>query len=201
MKLARKSTLTLLGAAALIVGLTVLAQAAGHGEGGHGEGGIPTAKWLDLLWRTTNFTGLVIILVWALKKPFTQGLQGRRQGIIDKFADLEAQKGEAERIYREYEARLTKIDAEVEAIVSAAVKHGEAEKERLIAEADRAAGDIRRQAELSIQHELAEARLRLRGEVAEQAVALAEELIKQNLQDADQNRMVEDYLDKVGAIQ
>jgi len=144
---------------------------------------------------------LVIILVWALKKPLSQGLQGRRQGIVDKFADLEAQKGEAERIYREYEARLTKIDAEVEAIVSAAVKQGEAEKERIIAEADRAAGDIRRQADMSIQHELAEARLRLRAEVAEQAVTLAEGLIKQNLQDADQNRMVEDYLDKVGAIQ
>lgn len=201
MKLSRKNSLPLLLAAGLIVGLTVLAQAAGHGEGGHGEGGIPMAKWLDLLWRTTNFTGLVIILVWALKKPLSQGLQGRRQGIIDKFADLEAQKGEAERIYREYEARLTKIDGEVEAIVSAAVRQGEVEKERIIAEADRAAGDIRRQADLAIQHELAEARFRLRAEVAEQAVAMAEVLIKQNLQDGDQNRMVEDYLDKVGAIQ
>ncbi|HSH12564.1 MAG TPA: ATP synthase F0 subunit B, partial [Desulfurivibrionaceae bacterium] len=155
----------------------------------------------DLLWRTTNFIGLAIILVWALKKPITQGLQGRRQTIIDKFADLEAQKSEAERVYREYEARLGKIDAEVETIISAAIKQGESEKERIIAEADRAAGDLRRQAEMAIQHELAEARLRLRGEVAEQAVAMAAELIKQNLQDADQNRMVEDYLDKVGAIQ
>ena len=201
MKISGKKGLALVLGVALVAGLTGLAVAAGHGEGGHGEGGIPTAKWLDLLWRTTNFTGLVIILVWALKKPLSQGLQGRRQGIVDKFADLEAQKGEAERIYREYEARLTKIDAEVEAIVSAAVKQGEAEKERIIAEADRAAGDIRRQADMSIQHELAEARLRLRAEVAEQAVTLAEGLIKQNLQDADQNRMVEDYLDKVGAIQ
>jgi F-type H+-transporting ATPase subunit b len=200
MKQLWKNTLSLLLAAALVAGLAVVALASG-GEGGHGGGGIPAAKWWDLLWRTTNFTGLVIILVWALKKPFSQGLQGRRQAIIDKFADLEAQKGEAERIYREYEARLGKIDAEVEAIISAAVKQGEAEKERIIAEADRAAGDLRRQADMAIQHELAEARLRLRGEVAEQAVAMAAELIKQNLQDTDQNRMVEDYLDKVGAIQ
>lgn len=200
MKQSRKHALSFLLVTGLVVGLATLAQASG-GEGGHGGGSIPTAKWLDLLWRTTNFIGLVIILVWALKKPFAHGLQGRRQAIIDKFADLEAQKGEAERVYREYEARLTKIDAEVEAIVSAAVKQGEAEKERILAEAERAAGDLRRQAEMAIQHELAEARLRLRSEVAEQAVRLAEELIKRNLQDADQNRMVEDYLDKVGAIQ
>lgn len=200
MKQSRKNSLSIVLTTGLVVGLAALAQASG-GEGGHGGGGIPTAKWLDLLWRTTNFTALAIILVWALKKPLTQGLQGRRQAIIDKFADLEAQKGEAERIYREYEARLGKIDAEVEAIISAAVKQGEAEKERIIAEAERAAGDLRRQADMAIQHELAEARLRLRGEVAEQAVAMAAELIKQNLQEADQNRMVEDYLDKVGAIQ
>ena len=197
MKQSRKHTLSLLAAAALVAGVAVVAQASG-GEGG---GGIPAAKWWDLLWRATNFTGLVIILVWALKKPLTQGLQGRRQSIIDKFADLEAQKSEAERIYREYEGRLAKIDAEVEGIISAAVRQGEAEKERIIAEADRAAGDLRRQAEMAIQHELAEARLRLRSEVAEQAVAMAGELIKQNLQDGDQTRMVETYLDKVGAIQ
>lgn len=200
MKQSRKNSLSIVLTTGLVVGLAALAQASG-GEGGHGGGGIPTAKWLDLLWRTTNFTALAIILVWVLKKPLTQGLQGRRQAIIDRFADLEAQKGEAERIYREYEARLGKIDAEVEAIISAAVKQGEAEKERIIAEAERAAGDLRRQADMAIQHELAEARLRLRGEVAEQAVAMAAELIKQNLQEADQNRMVEDYLDKVGAIQ
>jgi F-type H+-transporting ATPase subunit b len=156
---------------------------------------------MDLLWRTLNFAGLLIILIWALKKPVAHGLSSRRQAIVDKFADLEAQKVEAERIYREYESRLTKIDAEVEAIIGAAVKQGEVEKDRLLAEADRAAADMKRQAEMAIQHELAEARLQLRSEVAEQAVRIAEELIRKNLQDADQNRMVEDYLEKVGAIQ
>jgi F-type H+-transporting ATPase subunit b len=191
----------LLLAALLLAGLTVLAHASGGAEGTHGGGGISHEKWMDLLWRTLNFAGLLIILIWALKKPVAHGLSSRRQAIVDKFADLEAQKAEAERIYREYESRLTKIDAEVEAIIGAAVKQGEVEKDRLLAEADRAAADMKRQAEMAIQHELAEARLQLRSEVAEQAVRIAEELIRKNLQDADQNRMVEDYLEKVGAIQ
>jgi F-type H+-transporting ATPase subunit b len=191
----------LLLAALLLAGLTVLAHASGGAEGTHGGGGISHEKWMDLLWRTLNFAGLLVILIWALKKPVTHGLSSRRQAIVDKFADLEAQKAEAERIYREYESRLAKIDAEVEAIIGAAVKQGEVEKDRLLAEADRAAADMKRQAEMAIQHELAEARLQLRSEVAEQAVRIAEELIRKNLQDADQNRMVEDYLEKVGAIQ
>jgi F-type H+-transporting ATPase subunit b len=200
MKIYPKKALALLLALVVTAGFATLALASSGAEGAHG-GGIPREKWLDLLYRTLNFAGLLIILIWALKKPIAHALSSRRQAIIDKFADLEAQKAEAERIYKEYEGRLAKIDAEVEAIISAAVKQGEAEKDRLLAEADRAATDMRRQAELAIQHELAQARLQLRGEVAEQAVKLAEELIKKNLQDADQNRMVEDYLDKVGAIQ
>lgn len=184
----------LLVVTALVVGAS-LAQAAS------GEGGIPKEKWLDLLWRTLNFAGLLIILIATLKKPIANALHGRRQAIIEKFEDLEAQKSEAERVYREYEGKLAKIDAEVQTIINNAVQQGEAEKARIIEDANRAAGDIQRQAEMAIQHELTEAKLKLRGEIAEQAVRMAEDLIKQNLKEADQARMVEDYLERVGAIQ
>jgi len=183
----------------MVVGLLLFCAAAAQASSG--ESGIPHEKWMDLLWRTLNFAGLLVILILALKKPIANGLNGRQRAIGEKFADLEAQKAEAERIYREYEAKLVKIDEEVQLIISGAVSQGEAEKARIIAEANRAAGDIQRQAEMAIQHELAEAKLRLRGEIAEQAVRMAEDLIKLNLKEADQARMVEDYLEKVGAIQ
>jgi F-type H+-transporting ATPase subunit b len=171
-----------------------------HASSGEG-GSLSHEKLMDLLWRTLNFAGLLAILILALKKPIANGLNGRRQAIIERFDDLEAQKTEAERIYKEYEARLSKIDEEVESIISSAVKQGETEKVRIIEDANRAAGDIQRQAEMAIQHELTEAKLRLRSEIAEQAVQMAEDLIKENLKDADQAKMVENYLDKVGAIQ
>jgi F-type H+-transporting ATPase subunit b len=184
------------------VGLAVvLLLCATVAQASSGENTIPHEKWMDLLWRTLNFAALLAILILALKKPIANGLNGRQRAIGEKFADLEAQKAEAERIYREYEAKLVKIDEEVQLIISGAVSQGEAEKARIIAEANRAAGDIQRQAEMAIQHELAEAKLRLRGEIAEQAVRMAEDLIKLNLKEADQARMVEDYLEKVGAIQ
>jgi len=201
MKFFNRVKLSSLLAAVFLVLCVTLAHASGGAEGAHGEGGIPHEKWMDLLWRTLNFAGLLIILIWALKKPIANGLNSRRQAIIEKFEDLEAQKSEAERIYKEYESKLAKIDDEVQAIINSAVKQGEAEKARIIEEANRAAGDIERQAEMAIQHELAEAKLRLRSEIAEQAAQMAENLIRQNLKDADQARMVEDYLEKVGALQ
>jgi F-type H+-transporting ATPase subunit b len=195
MKMTERSRFSVLAMAVFLVLCASVAQASA------GEGGIPKEKWLDLLWRTLNFAGLLVILIMALKKPIANALHGRRQAIIEKFEDLEAQKSEAERVYNEYEAKLAKIDDEVRAIISNAVQQGEAEKNRIIEEASRAAGDIQRQAEMAIQHELAEAKLRLRSDIAEQAVRMAEDLIKQNLKDTDQTKMVEDYLEKVGAIQ
>ncbi|MFO7605343.1 MAG: ATP synthase F0 subunit B [Desulfurivibrionaceae bacterium] len=194
MKKINAKLIPLLVVAALVL-CTTLAQAAS------GEAGIPKEKWMDLLWRALNFAALLIILVWALKKPIANALNSRRQGIIEKFEDLEAQKSEAERIYKEYEDKLTKIDQEVQSIIGSAVQQGEAEKTRIIEEAGRAAEDIQRQAEMAVQHELAEAKLRLRAEIAEQAVQMAENLLKQNLKEADQTKMVEDYLEKVGALQ
>ncbi len=188
------------GKTLLLTVAVVLCASLAHASGGEG-GGIPKEKWMDLLWRTMNFAALLVILFLALKKPLVNGLKSRRQGVVEKFDDLEAQKSEAERIYKEYEAKLSNIDEEVTSIISAAVKQGETEKVRIIEDANRAAGDIQRQAEMAIQHELTEAKLRLRSEIAEQAVQMAEDLIKQNLKAADQAKMVENYLDKVGAIQ
>lgn len=187
-----------------VLALVVMLASAGalYASGGEASGGgIPSAKLWDLLWRTMNFAGLVVILVLALKKPIANGLKGRQQEIREQFEDLEASKAEAEQTYKEYEAKLSGIDAEADKILRMAVEKGEAEKQRIIDEAHRAAEDIKRQAEMAVQHELAEATKRLREEMADQAATMAAAIIAKNLQESDQQKLVEDYLDKVGGLQ
>ncbi len=186
------------GAASLLALMMLSLAVAAYASG---DVAIPREKWLDLLWRTTNFAGLAFILIFFLKKPFADGLNGRREGIKDQLEALESRKAEAERMYKEAEGKLARLDEEVNAIITEAVKQGEDEKAKIIADAERNAGDIKRQAEMAVAHELAEAKTRLKAEIAEQAVLLAEELIKKNIQPADQSRMVELSLDKVGGIQ
>lgn len=183
--------------AAVAVLLLATAASASSGEGS----GISPEKWWDLWYRVMNFAALVAILVYFLRKPFAGGLKSRRDTIAQQLEELEARKGEAERMYKEGEAKLARLDAEVKSIIAEAVRMGEAEKERIIADGERAAGDMKRQAQMAVAHELAEAKRRLKAEIAEQAVLLAEELIKKNLQPTDQHKMVEEYLDKVGGIQ
>jgi F-type H+-transporting ATPase subunit b len=190
-------------AALALVALAGLAYASSGAEGGHGGAGgsLSPAKLKDLLWRTLNFAILIIVLVKVLSKPIANGLRARQQSIREQFTDLEARKAEADKTYKTYEEKLAAIDQEVNEIIQSAIAQGEAEKERIIDEANRAAADIKRQAEMAIQHELAEAKMRLREQVANQAVVMAEELIRKNLQQADQVKLIEDYLSKVGTVQ
>ncbi len=187
------------------VAVILVVSGAAHASGGGGEVhggalGIPSEKWWDLVWRTMNFACLVIILVWALKKPFSNGLTARRQSIRDQFEDLEAQRAEAEQKYKEFENKLSAIDQETTSILEAARTQGEIEKKRIIEDANRASEDIKRQAEMAVQYELAEATKLLREEIAEQAVAAAEKIIKKNLQAEDQDNLIDDYLAKVGGL-
>jgi F-type H+-transporting ATPase subunit b len=184
-----------------LLALAALAYASGGAEGAHGEGGISPEKWKDLLWRTLNFAVLIIVLIKVLSKPLANGLRARQQSIKEQFSDLEERKAEADKAYRTYEEKLAAIDQEISDIIQAAVAQGEAEKERIIEDANRTAQDIKRQAEMAIQHELAQAKLQLREEVANQAVMMAEELIRKNLQETDQVKLIEDYLAKVGTVQ
>ena len=183
------------------LGVVSFAYASSGAPAGPTFWGLPTAKWWDLLWRTMNFAVLLIVLIKVLAKPIANGLRSRQQSIKEEFTDLEERKAEAETAYHSYEEKLASIEQEISDIIQSAVAQGEAEKERIISDANRAAEDIKRQAEMAIQHELTEAKLKLREEVASQAVVMAEELIRKNLQDADQVKLIEDSLAKVGTVQ
>ncbi|MEA3546530.1 MAG: F0F1 ATP synthase subunit B [Thermodesulfobacteriota bacterium] len=171
-----------------------------HGGGHEVQDSLSPAKLKDLLWRTLNFAALMIILVKFLAKPLVDGLRGRREGIREQFDSLEAQKSEAEREYKEYEAKIAGMDAQLDKMIDNAIAQGEVEKKRIIEEANQAADNIKRQAENAVQNAISEAKKELKDEIADKAAIMAEEIIKKNLQDADQVKLVENYLDKVGAV-
>jgi F-type H+-transporting ATPase subunit b len=167
--------------------------------GGHGESSFDKKK--DLLWRTMNFVVLAGALFLLLRKPASQALEARRQGIRNQLDDLEKQKAEAEKELSEYKAKLARLDKEIDQIVAEYVREGEAAKEKILQEAQVAAEKLREQAKKNIEHEFQGARLELMAEMSDQAVKMAETLIKKNISDEDQKRIVDEYLTKVVVAQ
>jgi len=171
----------------------------GHGEEHHPM--ITATRLKDLFWRTVNFIALVIILVKFLAKPIGSGLTGRRRQIREELDALQLKRNEAERSYKEFESRLAGMEKEMDTVVEKAVAMAEDEKARILSEAEQSAEDIKRQAKAAVEAAVVEAKRKLQVEVAEQAAAMAEELIVKNLTPEDQVTITEQYLEKVGAVQ
>ncbi len=169
--------------------------------GGHGKGSLSSAKLKDLFWRVLNFAALMIILVKFGAKPIASKLGGRQQQVKDELDDLEKRRAEAEKQYREFEAKLATVEKDIDSIVEKAVAQAEVEKAKIIEKAEKAVDDLKRQSELMIQNQIVEARRELKNEIADQAAVMAEELIVKNLTPDDQVKIIETYLDKVGAAQ
>ncbi len=172
-------------------------------EGAHGAAGgsLAPKKLKDLGWRVLNFIVLLFILVKFGAKPIASGLAGRQKRIKDEVEDLESRRTAAEASYHEFETKLAGMEKEIDTIVEKAIAQAEVEKVKIIEKAEQAADDITRQAEMAVQNEIMEARRTLKNEIADQAATMAEELIIKNLTPDDQVKIIEDYLDKVGAVQ
>ncbi|MCP4338048.1 MAG: ATP synthase F0 subunit B [Desulfobulbaceae bacterium] len=171
-------------------------------QGGHVvPNSLSAEKLKDLGWRVVNFIALMIILVKFGAKPIGSGLSARRKKIKDEIETLEQNRAEAETSYNEFQAKLATVESEIDKVVERAIAQAEVEKTKILEKAEQGAADLMRSAEMAVQNQVTEARRTLKNEVAEQAAVIAEELIVKNLTVDDQVKIIETYLDKVGAVQ
>jgi F-type H+-transporting ATPase subunit b len=156
--------------------------------------------WVATDWfRVLNFGILAVVLFLILRKPVASALSSRIAGIKKELADLESQKEAAEKKLAEYSDKLSDLEKESEHIVADYIKQGNEAKARILKEAEASAEKLQAQARRNIEHEFDQAKKQLQAEVLEKSLAKAEELIKAKISTDDQNRLVDEYLDKVEA--
>jgi F-type H+-transporting ATPase subunit b len=204
MKLAgikRKNRLSLgllvLLAALLLFGFTGIASSAEeHAAGGEhgGKGWVATDTY-----KVINFTVLAVGLFLLLRKPVKQALNDRIQGIKDQLADLENKKKEAEAELARYNEKFQELDKESEKLIAQYIQQGEDAKAKILKEAEAAAEKLEEQARRNIENEFKKAKQQLREEVLDEALSKAESLIKNKISKNDQERLIDEYLDKVVA--
>jgi F-type H+-transporting ATPase subunit b len=169
------------------------AYASGGGDAGGHEG----PNWLNFFWRSVNFIVLAGVVYWLLAKKVKEFFTGRHQGIRTALAEAAAAREAAEKKFQEYAAKLDKATGEIEQISEMIRSQGLSEKERIIAEAGKAAEKIKEDTQTRLEQELKKASQQLRSETARLSTQLAEELLKKHIQAADHDAMVEDYIAKV----
>ena len=156
--------------------------------------------WQATDWyRIMNFAVLAGALFLLLRKPASQALNGRIKSIVQELEELEARKKAIEKQLVEYDARLASLDKESENILAEYQRQGEEAKARILKAAESAAGKLSEQARKNIEYEFKQARMALQEGLMEKALARAELIIADKITPEDQNRLVNEYLDKVVA--
>lgn len=192
----RKAIITA-AASALLVGIATAALASSGGDGHHVDSGVLLK---DFLYRCLNFGVTFGLLAYFVTKPIRNGLAGRREGIEKALREAEAAQAEAEGKFAEYDRKLSQAEAEIAELQNALRREGELERERILASAREMAAKISLEAEKSAANEVAKARAELRQDAARMAISIAEELLKKNFTPADQDRLVNEYMQKVGEL-
>ena len=73
-----------------------------------------SGSWLDWAFKIFNFAVLVAILVKFAGKPLMNFLRSRSAGVQAKLDETDRLYKEAEALRNEYQARLSKLDGEIE---------------------------------------------------------------------------------------
>ena len=173
----------------LCTAAAVWAAANGHGE--------PKGWMTTDSYRVLNFVVLAAILFFLLRKPVSQALSDRIRNIKEQLRELEAKKKEAETELVRYNERLAQLDSEAEKIVAEYIKQGNDARARILEEAEVAAQKLETQVRKNIEHEFEQARSKLQEEIIESALLKAEDIIRTKITTSDQNRLVDEYLEKV----
>lgn len=173
--------------------LLLLTSASAHAsEAAH------ASQLTDMIYRTINFAIMATVLYLVLSKPLKNYLASRSDSIRKALDEAKLVREEAEKRYREYQEKMEKLASEARDLRDSLIAEGNHEKERIVEEANKAAQRINEQARFTAEQEIKKARLALKEEVANLISEMAEERIKKEIKDSDQEKLVRDYLSAGG---
>jgi F-type H+-transporting ATPase subunit b len=143
-------------------------------------------------------TGLLFLLIYVFgRKPIADALKKRKERIVSGMTEAGKMRDDAARQLAEYEAKLKKINDEIDRVRQEMREAAESERKRILAEAEARRVRMEQDARLLIEQEIKAARETLVRETVRSAVASAEEILKNQLAPDDHDRLANDYLDVV----
>ena len=162
------------------------------------------APWYNIpgleAWKILNLLLFVGVMVYLLRRAVKESLLARREGIRRDLMRAQEERDAALAKLQEVDARLSRLDAEVEAHRVQAQREAAEERQRIERSTEEDARKMREQAQREIESAAKLARQELRRFTAEQTVRLAEGIIRRDLRPEDDTRLMSDYVEDLGGI-
>ncbi|HEY6006492.1 MAG TPA: F0F1 ATP synthase subunit B [Anaeromyxobacter sp.] len=151
------------------------------------------------LWTAITFLFLLIVLSRFAWGPIVKMLNDRERTIRDAIEAAKKERAEAERMLGEQKDALARAQREAAEIARRNQQEVEALRQELTSRARKEADELIASARLQISEEIQKARAELKAQVADLAIDAAAKLVKANLDDKAQRKLVEEYIAQLPA--
>ena len=154
-------------------------------------------NWTYVFKHAVNLLILIFVLVYFLKNPVKSFLMDRKGVIAKKIEDSKKEITEAKQTYDLYMEKMSNLENEIKELKDSIKKEAEIERQEIISQAEISASKMRKDAQETIKSEAAKAKQEIQNEVVTLAVKLAEDILKKNLDQSDNKRMIEKFVQGV----
>ena len=150
------------------------------------------------LFTLLNFLAVLIVGKRFLWGPVMKIITDRQKEIDDLYADAGTAKENALAMQTEYEAKLAAAAHTSEQMVLDAVARGHKREDEIIQQANQQARAMLEKANADIQQEKKKALNDAKDEISELAMAIAAKVVDRELNSADHDRLVNQFIDELG---
>jgi F-type H+-transporting ATPase subunit b len=141
-----------------------------------------------------NFAILLVLGYMAITRSINPSLQARRASVESEIAEAKRLHDEAQAMHAEMTAKLGSLDAEIDTLKAQFTAAGEAERDRIVAEAHARVERMRADGSAAIEQEVQNLREGLRREAIIAATSAAEATVRATIGADDQKRLADEYL-------
>ncbi|MBD3161241.1 MAG: F0F1 ATP synthase subunit B [Candidatus Eisenbacteria bacterium] len=159
------------------------------------EVNVLSPHWREVATHAVAFTAAVIVLRKYAWKPILGLLEERRARIADEFRGIERGKRENLDLKTEYEQQLRTIDAQARQKLKESTDEGQKVSAELKEEARRESREMVQRAREEVEREKHKAEVALKEDMVEMAVAAAEKVIREKLDERAHRRLIAETIE------
>lgn len=163
-------------------------------EGGH-ESITFVGDWLP---RIVNFAIIAGVVVYFMRTPVRDFFKNRSLEIAKAIQESKDARERAVAALAEMERKIRDLEVETNRLIEDAKSRGEKDKLELVEEGKKIVTDVQEQVKQGVELEVQKAKTSLQIEASTLAVDLAEKTIKEKISSKDHERIVKEYVTKVG---
>ncbi|MDR7078604.1 F-type H+-transporting ATPase subunit b [Neobacillus niacini] len=154
-------------------------------------------------WGDIIFQLFIFIVLMALLKKFAWGplmgiMKEREEHVAGEISAAEQSRVEAKKILEEQRSLLKEARSEAQVLIESAKKQGDIQRDEIIAVARTEADRMKESAKLEIEQQKEKAVAAIREQVASLSVLIASKVIEKELNAADQDKLINDYIQEAG---